>query len=79
MFAGAAIRRRTTAGASRQLMIDVEDLVHQYDETHAMDQKDHRKTRTHGAGRTITGSNRIAHLRRDVRPSPGRKREFTSL
>ena len=42
-------------GPLSQLMIDVEGLVYQYDETHPMAQTGHRKTRTHGAGRAIAG------------------------
>ena len=38
-----------------QLMIDVEGIVHQNDETHPMAQKVHRKTRDHGVGRAIAG------------------------
>ena len=38
-----------------QLMIDVEGLVHQYDETHPMNQKCHHKTRVHSTGKAIAG------------------------
>ena len=43
-----------------QLMTDVEGLVHQYDETHPVSRKDHRKTRAHGACKAIAGSFLIA-------------------
>ena len=36
-----------------QLLVGVEGLVRQYDETHPMDQKVHRQTRAHGACRVI--------------------------
>ena len=36
-----------------QLILDVEGLVHQYDKTHPMNKKVHRKTRAHGACRAI--------------------------
>ena len=57
-----------------QLMIDVGGLVHQYDETHPMDQKGIGKHTPMLLVERLQISNRIVHLRRDVRPTPGRRK-----